>query len=418
MKVWLLHIGEDLPVDGPTRPFRYSYLAQALQEKGHQVLRWAPTFRHNNKNHRFSSDARIAITENYSIQFVHSPGYRRNASWERLRTYCVLGRRFRDLAERETPPDLIVAAIPSLEWAEAAIDYGRTRQIPVVIDVRDLWPDVFLNAIPKTVHPIGRYLLAPYYRIAQRVCRQATALTAVSQSYLQWAIKLAERHQDYRDTVLPLGFEPDPMSAAVLQKKVAELRKYGIDPSQPICMFAGLFERSYDLETLVEAAQRLSEAGRRDMQFVLCGDGGKMPMIRRRAKGLRNVHLLGWVDTAMLQAVASISTIGLCAYASDALQSLPNKPFDYMAARLAIVSSLRGEMASLLNQHQCGLTYRAGDAESLASCLTELLEHPTQLREMGTNAYQAWSRNFRSRDIYTRFVSHLETLTCAAAQAA
>ena len=30
MRVWLLHIGEDLPVDNAARTFRYGYLAKAL----------------------------------------------------------------------------------------------------------------------------------------------------------------------------------------------------------------------------------------------------------------------------------------------------------------------------------------------------------------------------------------------------
>src|SRR4029079_9109212 len=135
MRVWLLHIGEELPVDGTTRLFRYGYLARALTERGHNVLRWAPTLRHATKQFRISADVRVPVWENYTIQFVHSPGYRRNAGFERLGTYRVLDRRFREMSARESVPDLIVAAIPSLEWAAAATEYGRRHGIPVVVDV-------------------------------------------------------------------------------------------------------------------------------------------------------------------------------------------------------------------------------------------------------------------------------------------
>jgi len=418
MRVWLLHIGEQLPVDGRTRPFRYGYLATTLQEAGHDVLRWAPTFSHVNKTHRYLSDHRVSITSDYTIQFVHSPGYRRNAGLERLRAYRVLGQRFRQLSKQAEPPDLIVAAIPSLEWAQEAIRFGRKRGVPVVIDIRDLWPDVFLNAVPSAARPVGRLALAPYRKMARRACEQAHAITAVSQSYLDWGLRLARRSQQPQDLVVPLGYEPEQAPAEAMEDCLTRLRNRGIDPARPICMFAGLFERSYDLETVVEAARRLRAGGRKDVQIVLCGDGTKLPSIKRLAGGIENIHLLGWVDATMLAAVASVSSIGLCTYTRDAFQSLPNKPFEYMASRLAIVSSLTGELAELLDDHKCGLTYRAGDAESLKHSLLQLVDNPQQLTAMRRNAYQAWKADYRSSSVYARFAEHLATLKTTEVQLA
>jgi glycosyltransferase involved in cell wall biosynthesis len=418
MKVWLLHIGEELPVDGTTRLFRYGYLARALTERGHQVLRWAPTFRHVTKKFRFTTDVRVPVWENYSIQFVHSTGYRRNVGLDRLRAYRMLDRRFRQLSAREAPPDLIVAAIPSLEWAAAATDFGKSHGIPVVIDVRDLWPDVFLNAFPKVARPFGRILLGSYERIARRVCTRATALSAVSPSYLEWAVTKAGRQMRSTDQVLPIGFEPETMSAKVANEHLAALRARGVDPAIPICVFSGLFERSYDLETVISAARQLQEERRAVAQFVFCGDGGKMPSLRRQAAGLKNIHFLGWVDAPTLQATLSASTIGLCAYADDALQSWPNKPFEYMASGLAVVSSLSGDMADLLNRHQCGVTYRAGNPSSLARCLSDLLHDSKKLSTVRSNAYQAWLQNYKSSDIYDRYVTRLEEIVRPIAKAA
>lgn len=418
MRVWLLHIGEELPVDGATRVYRYGYLAQALQDAGHEVLRWAPTFSHVTKSHRYQTDCRVAIAKNYTIQFVHSPGYRHNIGLERLRTCWVLGKRFQVLAHQESPPDVIVAAIPSLEWADAAVSYGRACGTPVVVDVRDPWPDVYLNAVPAPVRPIGRFFLSPYYKMARSACQRATALTAVSQSYLQWALKMACRNSASCDRVVPIGFEPEVLAPATLQKHVSGLIRRGINPNNNICLYAGQFENSYDVETIVKAARLLEMSGRNDVQFVLCGKGSNMPALKRRAQGLKSVHFLGWVDAAIVQAVASVSTIGLCAYSHRALQSLPNKPFEYMAGRLAVVSSLNGELSEQLELHQCGVTYPAGDAESLKQCILQLVDNPARLQKLRSNGFEAWKKHFRSSHIYSGFVDHLTKLTTKTAQAA
>jgi glycosyltransferase involved in cell wall biosynthesis len=418
MRVWLLHIGEHLPIDGTSRLLRYGSLARALEDRGHQVLRWAPTFHHATKTFRATSDRRIQVSDSHSIQLVHAPGYRRNVSLSRLRSYRVLGQRFRTLARQEARPDVIVAAIPSLDWAQAAVEFGKARNIPVVIDTVDVWPDVFANAFPPALRSLGRFALAPYFRMARQACREATALTAVSPSYLDWALRQARRSRRESDLVLPLGFEPTGSAESSRQLHLAELRHRGIDPARPICMFAGLFERSYDLETVIDAAKRLGQTDSPAVQFVLCGDGGKMDTIRRRAQGLSNVHLLGWVDADMLQVVGSIAQIGLCAYTPSAMQSLPYKPFEYMAARLAIASSLPGELDQLVESEACGMVYRAGDANSLARCIRDLLDQPERLESMRNNSYHAWHTKFRSRDIYSRFVDHIANVASLPAQAA
>jgi glycosyltransferase involved in cell wall biosynthesis len=411
MLVWLLHIGEDLPVDGNARRYRYSYLADALIANGHNVLRWAPTFRHTTKQHRFHDDRRVEINPHYAIQFVHSTGYHRNVSFQRLRSYREMGRKIRGMIASEPLPDVIVAAIPSLEWADEAVAFGRARSIPVVIDVRDLWPDVFFNALPKTIRSLGRLLFAPYRQIAKRACRGATMLTGVSREYLEWALRLAGRPANRHDRVAYLGFESPTAVPEQLHARLATLVERGIDPDRPTCLFAGLFERSCDLDTIVDAVRRLALNGQNDFQFVLCGAGSKLAQVRRRADDLSNVHLLGWVDPPTLQAIASFASIGLCAYSADATQSLPNKPFEYMASRLAVVSSLTGELEQLLDQHRCGLTYRAGDVDALADCLAQLLDDPARLRSMQNNGFEAWQSYYQSRDLYARFADSITSLS-------
>jgi glycosyltransferase involved in cell wall biosynthesis len=353
----------------------------------------------------------VTIRPGYEIQFVHAPGYKSNIGIHRLRTYRILDRRLRELARREPAPDLIVAAIPTLEWATAAVDIAQTYHLPVVIDVRDTWPDVYLNAVPAPARRSMRFLLAAHFRRAKRICQEATCLTAVSNSYLDWALSLADRASCEDDVVVPLGYDFIKIADSKIRSASAALERRGITAGRMTCLFAGRFERSYDLVTVVEAARRLKALGIDQLQFVLCGDGATLPAVKRHAYGLANVHLLGSVEPATVAAIASISSIGLCAYASDATQSLPNKPFEYMAHRLAVVSSLSGEMADLLSRHDCGLTYRAGCPDSLTRCVKLLLDEPELVARLRTNAWDTWSRHYRSREIYSQFASRLTNFT-------
>jgi glycosyltransferase involved in cell wall biosynthesis len=186
------------------------------------------------------------------------------------------------------------------------------------------------------------------------------------------------------------------------------LNDLGVATGKPICLFAGRFERSYDLSTVIKAARTLRSAGRPDVQFLLCGGGSRLRAYQQLAQNEGNVFFTGWVDAETLQALADVSTIGLSAYADDATQSVPNKPFEYMASSLAIVSSLPGDMQVMLDTHECGVTYKAGSATSLAKQLLQLLSDGEKLAVMQKKGRAAWESHYRSRHLYADFVAHLE----------
>jgi len=410
MNVWLLHVGEELPVDTNARLFRYGHLTEALLRQGHSVVRWAPTFQHARKSHRYNEDALVEVQPGYRIQFVHAPGYQRNISLARFRSYRRLAKRFQKLSEQLEPPDLILTGIPSLDWCEAAINYSESRKVPVVVDVRDLWPDVFLTAAPRIVSPIANLALIPLRRQAARICRRATALVAVSETYLDWGLKHAGRCLRLSDGVFPIGYQALPSGNESQAARLSGLKERGVDPKKSICCFFGLFEKSYDLSTVVEAARLMARGGKSDVQFVLCGDGSNRSKLQHSSHGLDNVLLPGWIDQADIEALMSVSQIGLASYASGAMQSLPNKPFEYMAGGLAIVSSLPGELSRILDSNKCGASYVAGSARSLSEAIDGLLSNPSELKSIQKNARRLYEQNYTAVQLADQLAENLHNV--------
>jgi glycosyltransferase involved in cell wall biosynthesis len=321
----------------------------------------------------------------------------------RLQAYRQLARRFRDIAPTLPKPNVIVAAIPSLDWAEAAVGFGQQHHIPVVVDVRDLWPDVYTNAVPAWCRSISTRILRPLFDQCRRICRGATAITGVSQSYVDWGVHRANRSATVLDRPYAIGYEA-PVST--LGHAADRCQKHGIDPRKTICLFAGLFESTYDVSAVVDAARRLSH--RTDVQFVVAGRGRQLDIARSQVQDLTNVVFAGWLDRHDLMAIAEASAIGLCAYAQDATQSLPNKPFEYMASKLAIVSSLSGELATLIDRHGCGINYRAGDSAALANAIAKLADDKSLLCQQQHAAFELWNQSFRYQTIYPAFADYLE----------
>ena len=409
----MLQIGEEIVgIDPGARSGRCNMLGNALIERGHEITWWSSTFHHFQKQYRCHHHDVRAAKPGLVVKLVHAkPGYRRNSSPYRLLNQRSVARRFQSLAQASDRPDLILACLPTLELCAAALKYGQRRGIPVIVDVRDVWPDLYLRIFPPVLWGLARLLLSSEFRRSAQVLREASVLTAVSESYLRWGLDRAGRPATPNDRVFHIGYTAAEITGAVSAAQTREFAtRYGIAQTGTVVTFAGVFGSSYDLETIVECARLFQTRGRTDIQFVLAGGGDKTASLQRQAHGLGNLVFTGWLDQASLRILLKLSSIGLCAYSLNATQSLPNKPFEYMAAGLPQISSLRGELESLLHEHQIGLQYEAGSAESLFSRVSALADDPQTGDRMAARAKQVFDRHFDSNVIYPGFAAHLETV--------
>jgi len=79
---------------------------------------------------------------------LYSLKYKKNVSIERIINHHILAYKFSKLAELEVQPDVVLCSYPTIELSLVATKYGKRKNVPVIIDVRDLWPDNFLDMVP------------------------------------------------------------------------------------------------------------------------------------------------------------------------------------------------------------------------------------------------------------------------------
>ncbi len=407
LRIWLVCVGEPLPTDpGEERLLRVGVLARHLVERGHDVTWWTSTFDHSHKRQRFARNTTVAINPTYRLKLLHGSGYRTNVSLRRMVDHWKVARQFRSLAQAEAKPDLIFAATPTVELAAAASDFARRAGVPIIIDVRDLWPDVIRDALPRALRGIGGLALSGLERQSKNALAGATGITAVSPSYLKWALRSAGRAATERDRVIPLGY-PEPAESEPFEAR-AVLEAMGADPDKKILWFVGTFGHYYDLTTVIQAANLLRERGHRDLQFVLSGAGHRDSEWRSQASGMENIVFTGWVKALQIAALQQTAWAGLAAYADNAPQSLPNKIFEYMAGGLPVLSSLGEDARELLERHDCGISYRAGDPTDLVRAVEALLGDERHHARMAQNAKDAYRQHYSASGVYSTLADFLE----------
>ncbi|MES2984415.1 MAG: glycosyltransferase [Pseudomonadota bacterium] len=399
MRIWILKDSEQLPLTPDTKPMRVGMLSEQLQQRGHAVHWWCSTIHHMKKTLYATQDTDQTLSSGVQLHMLHAGLYTRNLSLARIRHHRQLAKRWRAIAEQSAEaPQLILVAYPLIEWVREALRYARPRGIPVIVDVRDQWPDSFANYAPAPLKPFVRlatWLLYPY---ARRSLRAATRLTSMSGPLLQWALTKSGRMDGAACPIFYLG---TPLSEPPITPAVAQ-------PGEVIRVcFLGTLGHTADALTIAKAATILAQQGA-PIHITLAGNGDVAPALRDYLDGRDLFSLPGWLDQEAGRQLLASSHIALLT--GDA-EAMPNRFFDYVAAGLPIVCSLRGEVRAYIEQHQLGRTCPAGDAAALAQAIRDVADALPTYRAAVTTVPPV---HYSKQAIYTAFAEFLENEYAAA----
>jgi glycosyltransferase involved in cell wall biosynthesis len=416
VRVWVITVGEPLPLPGASaRPWRTGLLCRELELRGHEVVWWTSTVNHFNKTFHQTTSGEVRVASSVTLQFLHGRIYQSNISLARLRNHREIAAEFVRLAVTVARPDVIVCSFPTIELSDAACEYGCSHGVPVLLDVRDLWPDEIAVRVPRVLRWLVPLVLQGMYSATQRAFQRAAGVIGISQSYLTWGLNKATRGVGPLDAVIPHGY-PDPLAGSatpvdLLQKPLPPR----VDSAKKIFWFVGTFVGSIDLATVIAAARLLRH--RDDIQFVFTGSGQRDAEWRQSATGLSNVVFTGWADREGIAALASAAYAGVAAYKRGALMSLTNKIFEYLGFGLPVVGSLPGEARELLEQAGAGVYYEAGDPRSLAKVVEDLADDAASRARMSSAARTVYLQKFSADAVYTDYANRVELAALQAAPA-
>ncbi|MCH8613718.1 glycosyltransferase family 4 protein [Arsenicicoccus dermatophilus] len=272
----------------------------------------------------------------------------RLASWV---AYCVQALGF-GLRHR---PDVVFASSPHLLTAVAGWTLARMIRVPLVLEIRDLWPESFVAAgLLTRGSPPHRVLEA----IERFVVRRADEIVVVTPGWEQHLSRLGADLQHC--TIVPNGTEPYDLH---LSSNDREKRRRSLGIDRTTAVFAGAHGPKDGIDLILDAAASIPE-----VDFLLVGDGPAKDDAQSRARreGLSNVRFTDPVpkqDLPVLLACCDIGVHSVTPLDVFRLGMSPNKLFDYLAAGLPVVSNAGDAVTGLIGRDRCG---HVGDSGSLA----------------------------------------------------
>lgn len=365
--IWIVNPYGTLPSEG-WRDYRSFMLANALANRGHRVLWWISDFEHRSKKRRADAVFRDSLLPaNVKVVAVKSRSYDRNISFGRIAYEKSFGDGFAALAPGQVAPDMVVLADPSLFYSAQVQEFVDRIGCKLVIDILDLWPELFKVALPSWIRGLDKLLFSPLYSRRRRLLERADGVVAVSKDFLSITKVAPEK----TSCISYLGVDLRQFELTEASEESCAIKKFA--QGRLVVIYAGTLGDAYDIGCALKTIE-LCEQSRLPVSFVFAGDGpkrGDVESFCRKHAG--SILFLGSIPATRLPSIYAQCDVGLCSYAPESTVSMPVKVYDYLAAGLYVYSSLETEIADHLRVNRCGEMYRAGSAQSLFALIEKTL---------------------------------------------
>lgn len=280
-------------------------------------------------------------------------------------------------AVRVRDVDVIVATTPPLSVAVLGRVVSLLRRRPLVLDVRDLWPEtassvgVMRGPTLRFFEGVERHL----YRAVERIVVVSPAFVAHVEERVR-----GENPPDYIPNGVVLA--DDRRDGAHLSASVKE--RLGLDATTPLLVYVGTHGLSQNLLGFLDVANELEERG---IHLLFVGDGAQKGAMedRVRSEGMTNVHMWGIQPRERVRHIYRGADAALVVLrdAPAFEKVIPSKLLEIMAEETPVLLVGGHQAAEILSRAGAGMAVRPGAVEDFVRAADALLQDRSGLDQLG-----------------------------------
>jgi len=290
--------------------------------------------------------------------------------------------------------DLIFSTSTPLTVAIPGILLSIFRRVPMIFEVRDLWPEV-----PIQMGVIKNSLLIKFLRWFESFTyKYSSHIIALSPGMVK-AI-LATGIAEDKVTMIPNFCNLDFFKPGKPDNNLLEKIEHN---NNPIIAYCGAISYANKVESIVYAAEKLQKASSPAI-LVIAGEGKLKPKLEKLAedKKLKNVIFLGKINKYEVVELYRKAIACLVLFKNLPILSTnsPNKFFDAISSGKPIITNMGGWIGKLVENYKIGFSIENDNHRAIVETVEVLTNmNKNQLEEMGKNARKLAEEKFNREDM-------------------
>ncbi|MCU1486949.1 MAG: glycosyl transferase group 1 [Actinomycetia bacterium] len=265
--------------------------------------------------------------------------------------------------------DVVVVSSPTFFSIFSAWFLARTRSARFVLEVRDLWPAIFVELgvlRNRTVIAALEVLERWAYRVADRV-------VVVTDGFRD--VLVGDGVPAAKVEVIPNGVDLTRFDGTADGSRVRAALG-GVGPETCVVLYAGAHGISHALPAVLAAASRSAAD---DVRWVFVGEGAakRALVAEASARGLDKVSFHAAVPRDEMAALLAAADVCLVSLRDIPLfrTFIPSKMFEYLAVGRPVIGLVAGEPAAILTAAGA-VVVPPEDADALAAAVRSLATDP------------------------------------------
>jgi glycosyltransferase involved in cell wall biosynthesis len=296
-------------------------------------------------------------------------------------------------------PDRLFVESQPLTLGVVALLMRTLRRVPYIYNVPDLQVDIarevgFLSS---------RRLLDLMTMLENASLRRAWSVSTVTDRFIEHFEERGVPRN--RISFLPNGADTEFLRPLPPDEEL--LARWGLE-GKKVFTYIGTHAHYHKLETLIEAAALLRE--RRDIAFLLIGDGPERERIKRLARDERLENVVFGAAPYEEMARAYSISYGALAVLRDievARKMRLSKVFPALSCEVPVIFSGAGETPEILEQHGAGIAVAPEDPAAMVDAIVRLADDPKRRDAMGRAGRELVVREFSWKVIVERWLAEL-----------
>jgi colanic acid biosynthesis glycosyl transferase WcaI len=297
--------------------------------------------------------------------------------------------------------DIVLASSPPVFIGLAGWAVSRIRRIPYLFDIRDIWPEVMIEAGALGENSFTARLLS---RAAAFSYRGANHLSVVTESKKN---KLTQKGiSPDKISVVTNGVDLDLIDVDTVDKR----QEMGLT-SKFVTVYAGLIGAAQGVSTLVEAAIQLRDDP--GYHFIIIGDGVCRSELEQMVSenALDNVTLIPPLPRDQIPAYLQAADVCFVPLASSQIgDAVPSKLLEAWASRRAVLLVAGGEAARIVDEAGGGAVVAPEESQMIGKALSDLKEERERLDDMARRGFEYVEERYQRSHLTEQLAGVMETV--------
>lgn len=300
--------------------------------------------------------------------------------------------------------DVVVVTSPPLFVGFSGYLISRLRRIPLVFEIRDLWPESAIDTGVLT----NRTIIKLAYWFEAFIYRKAKLINVLTPAFYK---TLLEKKGVPKQKLIMIPNASDfSLSEELLRSfdRDSFRKEQGLD-GKFVVTYVGAHGVANHLEQVLDAGKALEDT---NVQFLLIGDGMEKPRLKQLAaeRKINNVRFVDSVPKRDVFKFILASEMGASVLKRvDTFKTVySNKTFDYMSCKKPILMAIDGVSRELVEEAHAGVYVEPENVSEYSKIIREYLVNPSRLLEEGENGYQYARQNFDRQVLAAKYLEHIK----------